>query len=324
MVSSCNSRLLNRRDAIKLSIFAATSLWLLGLTNEKASAELTNYKLGKAPATPHYGLKLRDYVTSSDLPTVPDTFGHEALVRDWGVLGNDEVGDCAIAGPFHAEMLWCAMGKRSIKVNTKCTLEEYSEITGYDPKAYDPFTNTNPTDNGSNVQDVAEFWRTIGLKDASGKRHKIDCYLALEPGNLNELYQAMYLFGCVGIGIGCPVEFQTAFANGQAWDALPTPHIEGGHYILGTGRLPGSYRGKQYPDGLINVVTWGRNQVMTPAAYQQFNDESFVYLNEEMLVKGKSIDGFDLDQLIADMSDIASEKADIAPQDKPNLPVALV
>ncbi|BCP41417.1 hypothetical protein MINTMi27_15100 [Mycobacterium intracellulare] len=250
------------------------------------------YSLGKLPATPHVGLKLADYIKPHRLPKPPENFGHETLVPDWGMLGNDTVGDCAIAGPFHAIQLWCSEGQKPFSVNTECTLAEYSAITGYDPK--DP-----TTDRGSNVQEVAEYWRRTGLKDAAGNTHKIECYMSLEPGNLEQLWHALYLFDGVGIGLELPEEYQTAFFSGQVWDALPYPTIEGGHYILGVGRRA----------GMINTVTWGKTQLLTPAGYQQFNDETFVYFDEEKLLKGKSLEGFDAEQLMADMVDIAEESS---------------
>jgi hypothetical protein len=76
------------------------------------------YKLGKSPARPHEGLKLRDYIQPHRLPPVPENFGHETLVGDWGMLGNgpgpgnpstapNGVGDCAIAAPFHGDVVVC-------------------------------------------------------------------------------------------------------------------------------------------------------------------------------------------------------------------------
>lgn len=290
----------DRRTLLKSAGLLAA---VLGLTTMKEETHL-NYRLGKSPARPEaVKLKLRDYITPNKLPDPPENFGHESLVADWGMLGNDTVGDCAIAGPFHALQLWNVEGQHPINVDTACTLAAYSAITGYNPDAYNSFTQDNPTDQGSDVQEVAEYWRTTGLKDASGKVHKIDAYLALEPKNLEQLYHALYLFDGVGIGIECPAEYQAAFAKGQAWDAITNPHIEGGHYILGVGKRA----------NLINTVTWGRTQLMTAAGYQQFNDETFVYLNEEKLVNGKDLDGFNLDQLIADMADIATESGVTVP-----------
>ena len=282
------------------------------------------YKLGKSPARPHAGLKLRDYIQPHLLPPVPENFGHETLVPEWGMLGNgpgpgnpstapNGVGDCAIAGPYHAELLWCAEGKKKVSVDTACVLAAYSEITGYDPAKYDPKTGQNPTDQGSDVQKVSEFWRTTGLKDAAGAVHKIDAFMSIEPGNLQQLYYALYLFDGVGIGIEFPAEYMSAFAANQVWGAVDNPTIEGGHYVLGLGRR----------NGMINLVTWGRTQLMTPAGYRQFNDESFVYLTEEKLINGKDIDGFDMEQLLGDMRDLADESTYDQPPTEP-IPVCVL
>ena len=289
---------ISRRGALGLLGVAGLSL-LTSTTKKEAPLK---YCLGKNPASENKALKLRDYIHPTALPKPPENFGHENLVSDWKMLGNDNAGDCAFAGPFHAEMLWCAEGKKAINVNTQCVLEAYSAVTGYDPNARD-YLGNNPTDQGANVQQVAEYWRTTGLKDADGNVHKIDCYLALEPGNYEQLYQAMYLFGGVGIGVELPEEFQESFQHNQVWDRLSHPHIEGGHYILGVGSRA----------GLINTVTWGATQLLTPAGYEQFNDETFVYFNEERLINGRDIEGFRLEDLLADLAGIAEEEGVTVP-----------
>lgn len=306
---------INRRDVIKLFTLAGAALGLLATPSKKDALLTTQYRLGKNPAKHLAKLNLRDYITPLRLPTPPENFGHETLVKDWGILGNDNAGDCAIAGPFHAEMLWCAEGHKPADINTDCALAAYSAITGYDPNAYDPFTETNPTDQGSDVHAVSEYWRTTGLTDASGNVHKIEAYLALEPKNIEELYYALYLFDGVGIGIECPEEYQESFAAGQVWDSLSNPNIEGGHYILGVGSR----------SHLINVVTWGKTQLMTAAGYEQFNDETYVYLNFEKLFHGKDVNGFNRHQLIADLRDLGNDSLSFPldePDDCPTTPLS--
>lgn len=243
-------------------------------------------KLGKRAPVSTPRLKFGRYINPfAPLPTPPAEFGHEQLVSDWQMLGNDTVGDCAVAGPLHAEMLWNAEAKTSISVDTDCAIADYSTITGYD--------SANPdSDQGCDVHQVAKHWRETGLIDASGKAHKIAAFLALTPGNLTELWLATYLFGCVGIGISLPGQWMDDFNAGKAWDTLDDPDIEGGHYVLGVCRRGGN----------LGVVTWGKVQTMTPAAYREFNDETFVYLSGEMLTDGRSIDGFDLDALRVDLA----------------------
>ncbi len=258
---------------------------------------IINYCLGKQPARNTVKLKLRDYLPNGLPPLPSGDFGHASQVSDWQMLGNDTVGDCAVAGPFHGIMLWAAITGRTVNVNTSCTLAAYSKITGYDPSQYNPLTKSNPTDQGSNVEDVAEYWRTVGLTDAGGVNHKIDGYVALEPGNLDELYYAMYLFDAVGIGVNFPAEWMAAFNQGSTWERLPSYSVEGGHYILGTGRV----------SGYIDTITWGRQQLLSPAGYQQFNDETLCYFSRERLLSsGKDINGFDADQLTQDLAEINS------------------
>jgi len=266
------------------------------------------YRLGKLPAQDTVKLSLGDYLLPSLLPPLPSgDFGHQSLVTTWGMLGNgfdphnppyapNGVGDCAIAGPYHAQQLWTAEGKRQFSVDTDCVLRTYAEVTGYDPAQYDPATDNNPTDQGSNCQDVAQYWRTTGLTDAAGNVHKIDSYVAIEPGNWQELLYALYLFDGVGIGVNLPSQWMKATGAGEPWDAVDEPDIEGGHFILGVG----------YVDGCLNVVTWGQQQLVTRAGYEQFNDETWIYLSKDKLVNGKTLDGFDIHQLIADMKILAA------------------
>lgn len=245
-----------------------------------------SFCLGKKPARENaVALKLRDYVNLSRLPKPPESFGHFSLVDDWQMLGNDRFGDCGIAGPFHAIMLHNAMAGRRVNIDTDAVLKAYSLITGFDPQDPD-------TDQGSDCGEVADYWQSTGLVDADGQVHKIDGAVALEPGNVEELYVAMYLFKAVGIGVSLPIQWQQEL--GSPWDAVAYPQIEGGHYILGTG----------VADGNINVVTWGVNQPLTPAGYEEFNDESFAYLSEEMLKGTTDLDGFNLKQLKADFADL--------------------
>ena len=244
------------------------------------------YCLGKQPARENaIPLKMRDYVDFSKLPTPPSSFGHYNMVPNWGMLGNDRFGDCGIAGPFHGIMLHNAMAGRQVNIDTDCVLSAYSAITGFDP-------NDPSTDQGSDCGNVADFWQSTGLTDADGKVHKIVGSVALDPGNLQELYVAMFIFGAVGIGVSLPGEWQQDFAAGQPWDRIAYPDIEGGHYILGCGSVQGD----------INVVTWGANQLLTPGGYQEFNDETIAYLSLEVLNGLATVDGFNDAQLREDFA----------------------
>jgi hypothetical protein len=103
----------------------------------------------------------------------------------------------------------------------------------------------------------------------------------------------MHIFSAVGAGLQLPDSAQDQFQNGQPWSPVSGSQIEGGHYVSGVGRNA---------DGNFVVVTWGALQEMTPTFYQRYNDESLVYLSQEFLTAGVSPEGFNLQQLQADLA----------------------
>lgn len=256
-------------------------------------------KLGKLPARPD-AVKLRfsAYLPDKALPTPPAQFGWDHLIPSnaWGMLGNDQVGDCVIAGGLHETLLWRATAKHTTPLSTACAIKNYELITGYDP-------NDPSTDQGTDMQVAASYRRKTGLLDANGHRHKVGAYVALRPGDVQQLATATWLFGAVGIGIEFPAFAMDQFNNDQPWDVQrANSKIEGGHYI------PDFGRGAIYSNtgSNIRVVTWGKVIEMTPRFYQKYCDEAIVYLSEEMLTKGVTLAGFNLAQLQDDLKQVAA------------------
>lgn len=255
----------------------------------------TRYKLGKKDARPGaVKLRLSTYLDKSVIKGIPQAFGHQKLVTDWGMFANDQVGDCAIAGAAHETMLWCTEGGKPCNFTDESVLETYSAVTGYDPSQTDADGN-NPTDAGTDPAEFAEYRRTTGITDADGNLHTIGAYLALDQGSVSQLGAAMFLFSAVGIGLQLPESAQDQFQAGQVWTPVSGSPIEGGHYINGAARDN---------DSNIGIVTWGAFRWMTASFYRQYNDETLVYLSEEFLSAGVSPEGFNLAQLQADLADI--------------------
>lgn len=252
------------------------------------------YALGKHDARPGaVQFDLAKYLPT--LPIPPHAFGHEALVPSWGMLANGPddsepditpVGDCVIAGGLHETMLWNAEAGTSVHVDSKAAIANYSAITGYNPD--DP-----NSDRGTDMEHAARYRRRTGLIDADGKRHKIGAYLALRPGDVNQLWTALYCFGAVGIGLQLPESAEQQFEAGHVLDYVPGSPIAGGHYVSAVARR-----------GFIGIVTWGRIAWMTPRFLQEYCDEAIVYLSPEMLHEGVSIDGFDQKTLVGDLSQL--------------------
>lgn len=239
-------------------------------------------KLGKKPAR-HDAVKfkLKNFIDKSALPKPPRYFGHESFVDNfgWQMFANDTVGDCVLAGAAHETMLWNAECGTKVVFNDKAVLSDYSAITGYD--------GTESTDQGTDMQEAASYRRKTGIIDAHGTRHKIEAYLALTPGDLNEHYIALYLFGAVGIGIEFPASAMDQINAGKAWKVVRNSPIQGGHYI------PLVAKRKS-----LECVTWGQIQPMTTGFFRKYNDESVAYISKEMLTNNKSPEGFDAEGLI--------------------------
>jgi hypothetical protein len=246
------------------------------------------FKLGKLPAQEDSRtLKLSTYTVA--LPTPTKIFGFGGLYWDWGVLGNYDYSDCVFAGAAHETMLWNKLrGGVDVPMSTKNTLQDYSDVTGFDP-------NDPSTDQGTYMLDALKYRRATGVRDAKGNRHKVAAYVALEPGNFAQAIQASFVFGAVGIGFLAPESILDQFDNGEYFDVVKGSQIIGGHYVPGVGSRNSTAR--------ITIVTWGRRWQMTKAFYEKYVDEAWVALSEEQIrADGTGIHGLNLSQLQADLA----------------------
>lgn len=249
-------------------------------------------KFGKKPARENaVTFRFARYFDKSALPTPPLRFGRFNRVKEWGVLGNNDYGDCVWAGAAHEHMLWHTANKRPINFTEHNVLSDYSAATGFDPK--DP-----NTDGGSDMQEAASYRRKTGIVDKDGKRHTIDAYVAINAGDYDTLMLATYLFGATGIGIQFPSSAEDQFKYQQPWDMKSGAKLEGGHYIPIVGRNSA---------GHILCVTWGRLHAMTRAFFEAYCDEAIAYLSTDWLDNELiSPEGYDLVALKRDLSAIKS------------------
>lgn len=247
------------------------------------------YRLGKTPARPNaVKLKLSDYVDTAAI-VVPTTYGHQKLVTDqWGMLGNDNYGDCVLAGGDHETMLFNKEAGKEVIFTEQNALADYSAITGFNP-------NDPNTDQGTDMQVAAAYRQKTGLVDSTGVRHKVGAYLAIDKRSKHEFMIAMSHFSALGIGIEFPGSAMDQFNEDKNWSVVKGATIEGGHYIPGLA----------YNSSYVYIVTWGKLIRATWGFIDKYCDEAVVYLSAEMLTNGVSLDGFNLPQLQADLSAIS-------------------
>jgi hypothetical protein len=251
-------------------------------------------KLGKQTARHDpRTLLLASYTTA--LPAPPATFNAAKAVKGaWGMMDNDQIGDCTCAAAGHLVMEWTATAQSAMQTPTdQDIVAAYSAITGYNP-------TTGANDNGAQELDVLNYWRQQGIGG-----HKIEAYMALEPSNHTHVMDAVWIFGGCYIGLALPKSAQAQTSNKKIWSVPPS----------GTGGdgAPGSWGGHAVPvvaydSRSLTVVTWGALQTMTWGFWAAYCDEAYAILSTDFLEQknGQTVapNGFNMQQLQTDLADL--------------------
>ena len=142
--------------------------------------------------------------------------------------------------------------------------------------------------------EAASYRRQTGVIDGQGRRHKILAYLSLDPGSLESLWAAAYLFGAVGVGLRFPGSAMMQFDRRQPWSYLSGSTVDGGHYVPLVGKNGNELR----------FVTWGREQLASIYWFERYCDEAVVFVTEEALLNNRSAEGFDIATLMKDLGSL--------------------
>ncbi|CAM6003637.1 unnamed protein product [Sphagnum balticum] len=254
-------------------------------------------KLGKRPAVWHPEVErfanVKTQVTS--FPATPwkpgwgygDDFHNGP--KGWKQLGNgpcddgsipesdsyayNGVGNCGWAQFGHAFMQEEQDAKIPISLFTCASTENnYAQYLGL--QNYSQINANN--DQGTDLVEALQRVASVGFTDASNKVHKIGTYASIEIGNLTELWEALYLFNHVCLGINFPESAGNQTNNQEIWSVVPGAQIEGGHCI--------SLVGKPGPD-VWTCITWGQRQTLTTQFIQTYMDEAYIYISPERYTK---------------------------------------
>ncbi len=252
-------------------------------------------KLGKQPPRHDPRTLLLASYTTAALPAPPPTMNLASKVGNaWGMMDNDQIGDCTCAAAGHLIMEWTANAQSKMAVpSDQQIVAAYSAITGYNPA-------TGANDNGAQELDVLNYWRQQGIAG-----HNIQAFIALEPSNHTHVMDAVWIFGGCYIGLALPKSAQAQTSNKQVWSVPPA----------GTGGdgKPGSWGGHAVPvvaydSRSLTVVTWGALQAMTWGFWAAYCDEAYAILSSDYLAqKGGQMqtpNGFNLAQLQEDLADL--------------------
>jgi len=241
-------------------------------------------KLGRrAIKTDTRTLALGDYLTPT-LPPPPLAVDWTKNITNWGMMLNDQLGDCTIAGCGHAIQVWTANTGSETTIADPVIEHYYEQWDGY---VYDDAN----TDNGGIELDVLKDWQKNGLDG-----HALVAFADPRPSKLLEIQQSIALFGGVYIGLALPVTAQTQ----DVWDVVPDggddaePGGWGGHCVF----VP------KYDANSFTCITWGQPKTMTLAFWKEYCDEAHTLLSPDWIAAQGAPSGFDLAQLQADLKAI--------------------
>ena len=254
---------------------------------------MENYKLGKRAPAPitKKTLMLKD-AFASELPPIPMTYEFKSNCKlQFGLFGNDAWGDCVKVGQanqtiaFEDDEQMC-----QVPVTTNDVLKGYWKEQGWKgvckPKPGGRY------DNGLVVSESLKRWQKVGWK-VGNKTYKIYAY-AYVPKAKHDLVKAgNFLLNGLQLGISLPLSAQDQI--GKVWDVT-----------TGAGSEPGSWGGHcvwfiDYPNGMPNVVTWGKPQEMTWAFFDKYVDECWAVVDNKDS-KSSSLDLTTLDKYFHDVT----------------------
>lgn len=259
------------------------------------------YALGRLPedlSKPR--LTLAPHLTATAPPASADWYSH---VQAWGVLGNDQWGDCVFAGNGHIIEQQTALGEGDETIVTDAeALAEYSRVTGFNPDAGPP--GSNPTDQGALIQDGLADLRKNGVAG-----QKIAAFARVNQASQDEVKTALADLGAVSLGVNLPQSAMDQFNAGQPWTVSGDATILGGHCIIAAG----------YDAQYVYVVTWGK---VVPAAWgwlAAYCDEAWAVVSAAWAGKGgKDPEGVDLHSLGAEFAALTGQPNPFpAPQPPP-------
>jgi hypothetical protein len=239
-------------------------------------------KTGKRPFKMHAKTLFFEKYAGDAIPEAPEKVYWSYKVPDdqWGMLANDEVGDCVVAGAMHMDMNWTAHTGTMRTYTREQALEIYSQLTGYDPA-------TGANDNGLVVTDFLNFWQTEGFFGS-----KILGWAQFNHANPKRFNQVDWLFGGVATGVQLPSSAQDQFSAGQDWSLVPDSPNDGGHFI------PGFNYGA---DGR-KFVTWAKLQAALNDWLAAYVDEAYGVISEAWFdTVDVAPNHFNKDQLWADL-----------------------
>lgn len=245
--------------------------------------DISQMRLGKlAPKPIKHMPMLAAYTTQ--VPKAPVAVDWTDGLQDFGQMQNDVLGNCTCAAVGHAIQIFTK------NASTEQTLSDADVVHLYEQFGYTP--SDPSSDAGAVETDVLNYW----LKHPIAS-HKLDGFVGLQPQDLGDIKDAIWLLGGAYIGVALP-----ATAQGQ----VGSTWVVTSEGLAGDG-APGSWGGHAvfvaaYDAHGLTCITWGKLQRMSWNFWKSYCDEAYGLLSPDWIkANGVAPSGFDLAMLTTDM-----------------------
>lgn len=262
---------------------------------KRRNTMLSKMALGRKWApTDHRNLQLSKYIQA--LPPPPVSAGYIGKVKTWPMMLNDELGDCTVAAAGHMVEQWTTYADNPVIIPDSAILAAYGAVGGYNP-------NDPSTDQGAVMADVLRYWRKTGIGD-----HKVVAYVSVNPRHHMEVKSAIELFGNCYVGIGLPITAQDPIVDTGGyplWSVKKDPSDPSGNgqpWSWGGHCVPLVGYGENAKGAGTRLITWGQIYDMSWGFFDLYCDEAWAVVSQDWIdTAGKSVSGFDLTTLLADL-----------------------
>jgi hypothetical protein len=233
-------------------------------------------KYGRKPGVIPVGLRDLTYYAAGPLPQPPPSV--PVPVVAWGMLGNDQYGDCGPAGLEHGFMAAAADTYEPETFPTEQQCVEYY------------LTYDDGQDEGVVLSQYLGYVQQNGYYG-----HTVTAYAPVGVHDVPTLQFAIDAYDFAYCGINVTQAMMDAFDAGEPWtSAANQGEVLGGHCVPAVG----------YTDEYLTIVTWGQVQQVAWPAWHGMSDEAWAVLSGELATAGTDGHGLNLAALQADISKV--------------------
>jgi hypothetical protein len=210
-------------------------------------------KLGVSDVGSHF--KLADYQTDPFPKDNGSPVDYTSGVVDFGMQGNDTVGDCGVAGDVHTcqANAWTAGEQRPGNIASTVWPTSAETVAAY-------FTYTGGQDTGVDLGQ----WLLYRMTHSIGPIGPIGGFAQVADGG-NEYEGALRTFKALYTGISVSQDLMDEFEAGQPWTSLSTNWI-GGHCV------PHLARNRKWG----RLITWGADELFSWPCWDVIKQEAYV------------------------------------------------